>query len=248
MPHKLSERKRQILLERYAAHGRPADLAKLTESYLPLAHSLARRYHVGLGGQADIEQAACEGLVKALRRYDPFRGIPFTSFAVPTILGEVRRHLRDTSWPLHVPRAVQERSREVTRTLRSIEAQRGRMPSASEVASELGCSDEEVIDALFAQASLAPAALDGQDGDPEGLPLSARLGAFDDGFEHAERRMVLENALMQLPPGEQTIIRLRFAEEMTQSQIADQLHCSRSHAARLIDDCLDRLRDIVSTA
>src|SRR3954469_14599824 len=161
------EQWRERVLRRHARYRRPSDLEALVVSYRPLACALARRYSSAPAGD-DLEQAACEGLVKALLRFDPDRDTPFTSFAVPTILGEVRRYLRDTVWPAHVPRKVQERLRLVRQAGDRFSAAHGRAPSVAELVTALQLGEEEVIEALTAAATSRTASLDAERTDLDG--------------------------------------------------------------------------------
>jgi RNA polymerase sigma-B factor len=252
-PHKpreqrISEEQRQWLLRRYASDRRPADLEALVVSYRPLACSLAKRYSSGPHGDPDLEQAACEGLVKALQRFDPDRGTPFTSFAVPTILGEVRRYLRDTVWPAHVPRKIQERVRRVRRAGEEFSAGFGRAPTVPELAATLRLSEEEVVEALTAASTSRTSSLDAERSDLDGFTLADQLGSIDPAYEQVECLTAIERAFPALPIEEQTVVRLHFGGDLTQRQIAAQLGVSRSHVGRLLGSALDHLRETAAAA
>jgi RNA polymerase sigma-B factor len=238
-----SEPDRQRRLRRYAAEHSASDLDALVRSYRPLACSLARRYARGPQGDPDLEQAACEGLVKALQRFDPGRGTPFTSFAVPTILGEIRRYVRDTAWPAHVPRQVQERVRAIRVLAERHSADHGRLPSVAELASTLACSDEAVVDALSAATTSRTVSLEAERDDEEGLALVDRLGAEDPGYEQVDCLTDIGRVFGLLPEDEQRVIELHFRDDLTQRQIAARLGFSRSHVGRLLGSGLDRLRE-----
>jgi RNA polymerase sigma-B factor len=244
-PHarKLDEEHRRRLLERYARLRRADDLERLVVSYRPLACSLARRYHVGSHVDPDLEQAAYEGLVKAIRRFEPDRGTPFTTFAVPTILGEVRRYLRDTVWPAHVPRKVQERVRAVRRTAEAFGATHGRSPSVAELAAALDCGHEEIVEALAAVSSTRTVSFDAQATGREEYPLADRLGGVDPAYDRVECLTAIDHAFPRLPIDEQTVVQLHFGAELTQRQIASRLGYSRSHVGRLLGSALDHLRE-----
>jgi RNA polymerase sigma-B factor len=239
-----NEVERGRLLRRYARDRRPPDLERLVLSYHPLARALARRYATASCAREDLEQAACEGLIKAIQRFDPERGTAFTSFAVPTILGELRRYLRDTAWPAHVPRALQERVREVRAAAQTLTATRGRSPTVRELSEALGCDDEAVVEALGVPTSLSLVPLEsGPAEDAEAaLPVAEQLGAEDDGYERVECLATIEEALPALTSGQTRALRLHFGEDLTQRQIASRLGRSRSEVARDLTAAVTRLR------
>jgi len=237
----------EVLLRRYARERRPADLDVLVQRYRPLARSLARRYRGSSVGRDDLEQAAWLGLVMALQRFDPKRGCAFSTFAVPTILGEIRRQHRDTLWPAHVPRLVKERARKVRVSADEFATRHGRAPRSAEIAEQLGYQEEEVVEALVASASLNRVSLDHTVGDPdESPPLALALGDEDPGFELAECRADLERAIPQLDAAERRVLRLRYAEELTFAEIGRVLAVRPAHAARLARRSLEHLRALTS--
>jgi RNA polymerase sigma-B factor len=239
------ERTRERLLRRYARWRRPEDLEELVLSYLPLARALARRYATAAGSREDLEQAAYEGLIKAIRRFEPARGAAFASFAVPTILGELRRYLRDTSWPAHVPRSLQERVREVRATAEGFSAAHGRHPTAPELAREMACDNQAVVEALGVSTALSVVPLDGPARDPDApTSIAEQVGVDDPGFERVECLAAIEEALPTLTCGQKTVLRLHFAEDLTQRQIAGRLGVSRSEVARDLGAAIARLRDV----
>jgi RNA polymerase sigma-B factor len=206
-----------------------------------LARRLAQRYVRHGEQREDLEQVAYLGLVKAARRFDPERGVAFTTFAMPTILGELRRFCRDTRWTAHVPRAVQER----VQALRRVEdAQPGRGPSTKEAAALLGWSEEEVLETRLAAAGLSPQSLDAASS-PEGEAPVEALGHEDIGFERAEQRDEITRALAQLPPREQLALRLRGEVGCSTPEIARRLHCSPSQASRLIGRATMHFREVM---
>ncbi len=239
-----NERARERLLRRYARWQRPEDLEELVLSYRPLARALARRYATTSCAREDLEQAACEGLIKAVRRFEPERGATFASFAVPTILGELRRYLRDTAWPAHVPRSLQERVREVRSAAEEFSAVHGRGPTAGELARELGCEDEAVVEALGVSSALAVVPLDAppRDDETSAGSVTDQIGSEDPGFERVECLTAIEDALPALTAGQKTVLRLHFGEDLTQRQIAGRLGISRSEVARDLGDAVARLR------
>ncbi len=226
---------REAALLRYARHRDPRDLEALVLSYRPLAHALARR--VGRGSnREDLEQVACEGLIKAIRRFDPDRGFAFMSFAVPTILGELRRHRRDTAWPAHVPRPLQERIQNVRAAAERRSARYGREPTIAELAADLDCDETLVLDALAAASSLNVLPLDAPSrGDEDnGGSLAEQIGAADPAYDRIEYLASIEVAAPTLSDEQRTVVRLRFAEDMTQREIARRLRISRSEVGRTL--------------
>ena len=240
------ETARRRVLRRYARWRRPEDLEALVISYRPLARALARRYATASRTSEDLEQAAYEGMIKAIRRFDPDHGAEFASFAVPTILGELRRFLRDTAWPTHVPRSLQERERDVRLAGEELGALHGRTATVRELAVSLGCDEEEVVEAKGVTASLNVVPLDGpprHDDAPTGS-VADRVGADDPGYERVECLAAIEEALPVLTGGQKRVLRLHFAEELTQRQIAARLGVSRSEVARDLNGAVARLRAV----
>jgi RNA polymerase sigma-B factor len=243
-PPRRSDCDREELLRRYARRRHPRDLEQLVLFYTPLARRLARRYATASSGRDDLEQVATEGLIKALQRYQPERGFAFASFAVPTILGQLRRYQRDTAWPAHVPRALQERVRAVRAAADRLSAARGRSPTARELAEEMGCAEEQVIEALCAASSLNVVPLEGPPQSDEGAVPSVadRLGAEDPNFERVECLSAIESATPALTPTQKRVLRLHFHASLSQRQIAAHLGVSRWEVARALDDALTQLR------
>lgn len=222
--------------------GEPRDVEAMFTRYRPLASRLARRYTGTSAGLEDLEQVACVGLVKAIRRFDPDRGCAFSTFAVPTVLGELRHYCRDTAWSAHVPRPVQERVRAVRAAADAHAAHDGRPPSAAEVGLQLGLDEEQVADALCAASALAPVSLDADRGDEEDAgPLLERLGAEEPGYELAECRAVLERVLPLLSDAQRQLLRLRYADGLSQEEIGSRLGLPAGRVARRLRAALDEL-------
>ena len=232
------------LLTRYAQHRDPADMDELVRRFRPLARSLARRFRGGAVAPDDLDQAACLGLVKALRAFDPARGCAFSTFAVPTILGELRRICRAAAWPAHVPRPVQERVRDLRAARAALTAERGRVPRAAEIAARLGWSDELVVECLTALGALDSVPLDDDD-DGDAAPAE-RLGAVDPGYELVELRSAIEAALPQLDDDERRVLRLRFADERTFGEIGRELAVGPTQAARLLRSSVAHLSELAA--
>jgi RNA polymerase sigma-B factor len=217
--------------------------ADLVERLMPLARSLALRFSHSGESIDDLVQVASLGLVKAIDRFDPDRGFAFTSFATPTILGELRRHLRDTAWALRVPRELQERALVVARTANELTGTLGRPPTAAELADASGISVEDVVEARAAGTARHAVSIYRPLSEGEDEPLADVLGAEDPAFSAAEDSLTSERLLASLPHREREILRLRYEEELTQWQIGERVGCSQMHVSRLIRQSLERLRE-----
>ena len=223
----------------------------LVERYLPLAHRLARRYWYGREPLDDLLQVSGMGLVKAIDRFEPDRGMPFSAYAVPTILGELKRHFRESSWALRVPQRLRARAIKVERAGDQLRAQLGRSPSANEVAQATGESVHDVVEALEATRAHEALSLDstGQAGDDgEQRPVSDRIGADDENYELVEYEAAIAPVLNALPTRERLILHLRFAEDLTQFEIGELLGISQMHVSRLLRKALARLQVVAQDA
>jgi len=211
---------------------------------MPLVKALARRYANRGEPLDDLIQVGTIGLIKAIDRFDPDRGTALTSFATPTILGEIRRHFRDRTWMVHVPRGLQDAHSAVNRTIDEMTSRLRRSPTVQEVATELDLSQEEVLDAIAAGAAYQPLSLSrppsGLD-DDEAMDVSVE----DEGFEWAEGRAAIGNRVAELPARERHILALRFNRGMTQSEIAELVGISQMHVSRLLAKALKTLQDSV---
>lgn len=233
-------RERQLFEK--AAGGDRSARDQLIERYLPLANRLASRYRNSGEAMDDLRQVANLGLVNAVDRYDPSAG-PFTRFAVPTILGELKRHFRDKRWAVRVPRSLQERTMDVTTTIEHLYTELGRSPTPRDVAAHTGLALEEVLEAMDLSTAYAPAPLDAPVGsDDEGSrTLADTLGSDDGRYELVELGHSVAPAFRALPEREQAILRLRFEEDLTQAEIAERVGISQMHVSRLIRRALGRL-------
>jgi RNA polymerase sigma-B factor len=220
----------------------------LVERLMPLARSLALRFSHSGESIDDLMQVAALGLVKAIDRFDPDRGFAFTSFATPTILGELRRHLRDTAWALRVPRELQERALVVAKSAGELTGILGRPPTAAELAEATGISVEDVVEARAAGTARHAVSIFRPLSEGEDEPLADMLGAEDPAFSASEDAMTSERLLASLPHREREILRLRYQEELTQWQIGERVGCSQMHVSRLIRQSLERLRDAATAA
>jgi RNA polymerase sigma-B factor len=220
----------------------PTDREEMIVNLLPLARRLAHRYRNSGQDEDDLEQVAYLGLVKAVDRYDPSRG-PLVRFAVPTILGELRRHFRDKGWGTRVPRSVQENLLGITAAFEELATQLGRTPSVRDVADATGIPLEDVLHALEAARSYTPASLDAPtSSDPsEARMLGDTLGATDPHFDFVEVGASIEPAFRRLPQRERQIVELRFFQDLTQSEIAGRMGISQMHVSRLLRRALEDL-------
>ncbi|MFC5668356.1 SigB/SigF/SigG family RNA polymerase sigma factor [Kitasatospora misakiensis] len=218
----------------------------IIELNMPLVRFIAGRFRHRPEDMDDILQVGTVGLIKAVDGYDPGRGVEFVTYAIPTIAGEVKRFFRDTSWPVRVPRRMQECYLTVARGSDRLEQQLGRLPHPEELAEALHLTVEDVIEGLVAGRVYRPNSLDAlreQDSDEAGSALLDRLGCCDPGIELAEFRTAVRPLLGQLPEREQTVLKLRFWEDRTQSEIADRIGVSQMHVSRLLSATLAHLRE-----
>jgi RNA polymerase sigma-B factor len=236
-------RPRQELRQMFAqlAHTRDTGLrSELIEAHIGLAEHLARRFVYRGESYDDLVQVASIALIKAVDRFDPDRGVEFSTFATKTILGELKRHFRDKGWAIRAPRRLQELYLELNHSVATLSQTLGRPPTIAELASDTGASEEQVLEALEAGQSYRSSSLDSAGPEDEGL--SARLGQDAEGMGVAEWRTVLEPHLQALPAREQTILRLRFVNGLTQSEIAAHIGLSQMHVSRLLVRSLATLR------
>jgi RNA polymerase sigma-B factor len=233
------------LFRLYTEHGDVAARDQIIRRCLPLAKNLVRRY-AGPGDQIDdLLQVASIGLIKAVDRFDPSRGTAFSTFAVPCILGELRRHFRDTGWAAHVPRALQERVLGVQRTGERLAVELGRSPTATELAQATGEPVEDVVEALEAATAHNAVSLDAPLSPAEESSTYAdSVGVLDERLELIEYRSVVRATIEALPERERQLLALRFGEDMTQSEIAARVGISQMHVSRLIRRTLHRLTTV----
>ncbi len=237
-------RDEQRLLVAYHRDGDVSARDALVARFMPLARQLARRYQRGTEPLDDLVQVASIGLVKAVNRFDPSRGTAFSSYAVPTILGELKRYFRDTGWALHVPRGMQERVIQVSAALERLSRQLGRSPTTSELAQALRLEPEDVVEALQAATAYDAVSLDGPraPGEADGDSHLEVVGAPDAAYDLVELRASLAPALRALSERDRLVLHLRLVEDMTQSEIAERIGVSQMHVSRLIRRALARLQ------
>ena len=232
------------LLERYHRDGDPAARAALVDRFLPLARQLARRYQRGSEPLDDLIQVASLGLLKAIDRFEPDRPSAFSSFAVPTILGELKRHFRDRGWSVRVPRDLQEMAVRVERVAEELSLGLGRAPSPGEIAEHIGATTEQVLEAREAAGAYRAVSLDRpRDDDEESEGMSESMGIEDPGFRLAEDSATVERLMSVLGDREREVLRLRFEEDLTQSEIGARVGVSQMHVSRLIRQAVTRLRE-----
>ena len=232
------------LLLRYHESGDLDAREELVVRLMPLARQLASRYRHSGEPLEDLTQVACVGLLKAIDRYDPERGTGFTRYALPTMLGELKRHFRDKGWALRVPRATQELALKVNEALGRLPAKLGRAARPRDVAEAIGVSVEDVLEAMEAATAYEATSLDaprGSSDDDEEWTHGCALGDEDAGYELVELSDALRGTLDALPPRERLILRLRFERDLTQAEIANCVGVSQMHVSRLLRRSLDRL-------
>jgi RNA polymerase sigma-B factor len=237
----------ELRLARFHRTRDSGERDELIARYLPLARSLAARYRHTSEPFDDLLQVASIGLLKAIERYDPERGYAFSSFAVPTILGELRRHLRDHTWSVHVPRDLQELGQRLAPATDELSRELGRPPTIAEIGERLGVSEEEVLDAREAVAAHSPASLDERvSSEEQSATLGDLLGGEDEALGTAEDAILLDHYLSHLPPRSREVLRLRFEEDLKQREIGAILGVSQMHVSRLIRQALEQLQAIAA--
>lgn len=244
-----TDRARSTELFETLARLQPDDPAHITTRnelaalHAPLARLLARRFAQRGESLDDLQQVASIGLLKAIDRFDPDRGLQFSTFATPTILGELKRYFRDTGWALRVPRGMKEMRTKVLLATEALQGELGRSPTPSEIAAHIGVDVDVVSDAIEAADAYSAAPLDAvTTSSGESRPLSETLGDIDAAIEQVDEREALRPLIAMLPERERTILSLRFFQEMTQSQIAEEMGISQMHVSRLLAKTLAQLR------
>jgi RNA polymerase sigma-B factor len=235
------------LLRRYHEQGDRAARQELIENYMSLVHSLARRYNSRGEQLDDLVQIGAIGLIKAIDRFDIDRGVELTTYATPNIIGEIKRHFRDHGWAVRVPRGLQELSIQLMRVVEQLTGELGRSPKIAELAEATGASEEEVLEALESSRAYSPLSLSvSSSGDDDELDPLESIGSEEHEYEVSEDRAVLEPGMRVLDERERLILRLRFYEGLTQSQIAQQVGISQMHVSRLIRRALEKARSEIA--
>jgi RNA polymerase sigma-B factor len=238
----LRPRDEASLLDLYHSQQDLTARDELVERYLPLVRSLAKRYAYTSEPLDDLCQVGAMALCKAIDRYEPGYGASFKAYAVPTIVGELRRHFRDTGWALHIPRSLQERARAIGLALNALSARLGRSPTIAEIAESTAISREEVIEGLEVRMAYDAASLEASTRDDDESGWLARLGAEDEGFEMVEYQAVLERTMRAMPERERVLLHLRFSEDLSQSDIAKRVGLSQMHVSRLLRRAIERMQ------
>lgn len=235
------------IFEAYRRDRDPAARETLANRYLPLARHLARRYR-GRAELDDLEQVASLALLKAIDRFDPSRGLEFSTYAYPTILGELKRYFRDLGWTVRVPRDLQELTLRLDGLREALTGELGRSPTVAELAERAGATEEQVIEAVSVGSAHHPDSLDrplSEDGD---LAIDIVAAHDDPGFARAENVVVVDGLLATLSERERVILRLRFEEDLTQAEIGRQLGVSQMHVSRLIRQSIASLQTTSAVA
>jgi len=193
-------------------------------------------------------QVACLGILKAVERFDPDRNLEFSTFASATVTGELKRHFRDRTWSIRVPRRSQELHLRLSDAINDLSQRLTRSPTVSEVAQELGVTDDEVLEAMEVGQAYRSESIDAPTADGATTTVDRRLRAADDGFDIVEHRVLLESLLADLPERERRIVELRYFEEKTQSEIAQEIGISQMHVSRLLARVLAKLRESLEMA
>jgi RNA polymerase sigma-B factor len=234
----------RALFARYLDKRDPVDREMLVERFLPLARQLARRYQRPEEPFDDLFQVACLGLVKAIDRFDLEREVAFSSYAVPTILGEIKRYFRDRTWSVRVPRDLQELALKVDRAVSELSLDLHRQPTVEEIGAKVGADEEDVLEALEASGAYKATSLESPRGseDDSGDTLGDTLGTEEHGFALAEDRATIEHLMRSITPREREVLHLRFAEDLTQAEIGERIGVSQMQVSRIIRQSVARLR------
>lgn len=215
---------------------------RLVEAHMPLVIYLARRFSGRNEPMNDLVQVGAIGLIKAIDRFDPSRGLEFSTYATPTILGEIKRHFRDTGWLIHVPRRAQELQTTVNAARADLSQELGRAPTVKELSARIEVDEEIVIEALDAARAYSGVPLDVLAAPGETVPEHPMLGVIDEGFEQVEQRAMLREVISKLPENEREILLLRFVANKTQTEIAAIVGVSQMQVSRLVARGLKKLR------
>jgi RNA polymerase sigma-B factor len=238
---------KDALMRTFEAFASTRDSAlrdQLIEAHLGLAEYLARRFANRGEPLDDLVQVASTGLIKAVDRFEPERGLEFSTYATHTIVGELKRHFRDKGWAVRVPRRMQELHLRMSGLVSQLNQDLGRSPTIPEIAQAAGVSEEEVLEAMEAGQAYRFTSLDAPvPGEDSGGSLATSLGEEDEGMVDVEHRVALSPLIQKLPPRQQKILHLRFFEGLTQSEIATRLGISQMHVSRLLARSLAQLRE-----
>jgi RNA polymerase sigma-B factor len=223
-----------------------ANRRRIVEIYDPLAQRLARRFRGRGVAPDDLVQVARFGLMNAIDRFDPERGVKFTTFAGRTVIGELKHHFRDHAWSLRVPRSLQNLWLETSKAVDELTQKLARTPTIADISEHIGVPEEDILEALDAGEAFTAGSLDQPLGDEGGAPIGDLLGSIDAALDAVDEHSTLSEHLRMLPQREQTILYLRFFDGLTQSEIADEIGVSQVHVSRLLSRTIDHLRRVVS--
>ncbi|HET6165961.1 MAG TPA: RNA polymerase sigma factor SigF [Marmoricola sp.] len=250
LPSTTRDRSHALFAQLAAAHSSTIDRSRargeLVELHLPLVDHCARRFANRGEPFEDLVQVGTIGLIKAVDRFDSDRGVEFSTYATPTILGEIKRHFRDKGWAIRVPRRLQELRMSISAATSELSQKLGRSPTPREVAERLGVTMEDVLEGLESANAYSTLSLDAGDNGEDGLgSMLETMGATDDALDHVELRESIRPLIERLPPREKRILLLRFFRQMTQSQIAEEVGISQMHVSRLLTRTLAELRESI---
>jgi RNA polymerase sigma-B factor len=250
-PSALTREKEKELWRRLSEHRDPGAREELVSAYMPIARRMAARYSGVAEPYDDLLQVASLGLLNAVDRFDPSRGTPFAGFAKPTVLGELKRYFRDKIWTVRVPRSVHDLMARVDKASGKLALELHRPPTVGELSEELGVEPSAVLEVLEAAHNRRPLSLDApptpDTGEGGGAPTEW-VGAEETGYELVEDRLALQSVLLELDPRDREILKLRFADELPQTEIAVRLGCSQMQVSRMLRRSLDRMREKVEAS
>jgi RNA polymerase sigma-B factor len=226
----------------------PVEREAFVERYMPLARHLAARHTSSGEPFDDVLQVACIGLVKAVDRFDRNRGVAFSSYATPTIVGEIKRYYRDHTWVIHVPRDLLELTLRVERTADELAAERGRPATVAQIAARLQVNEDEVRRARDAVRARRTTSMEQHVGDEESATLGESFGVEEPGFAAAEQRATLDSLMRCLSARDREVVRLRFVDDLTQDEIGSRMRISQMQVSRVLRAALDRLRSVAAAA
>jgi RNA polymerase sigma-B factor len=240
----------RLLFARYVDDRDPTTRDAVVERFMPLARQLAARYQRPEEPFDDVFQVACFGLVKAVDRFDVDRGVAFSSYAVPTITGEIKRHFRDRAWSVRVPRDLQDLALRVERVIGELTRDLGRQPSVDDVASVMDIEPEDVLEAMQASSAYRATSLDtpraGGEDEP-GQTLGDTVGVLEEGYGRAEQRAMLADLMSSLTVRERQVVTLRFEHDLTQAAIGDRIGVSQMQVSRVLRQAIAKLRVLART-
>ncbi|MGD9959509.1 RNA polymerase sigma factor SigF [Nocardioides sp.] len=216
---------------------------ELVQLHLPLVEHCARRFRNRGEPHEDLVQVATIGLIKSVDRFDPDRGVEFSTYATPTVIGEIKRHFRDKGWAIRVPRRLQELRMQINASTGELTQSLGRSPTATELADRIGCSVEDILEGLESSNAYATVSLDAESGSEDGPPaMLASLGVDDIGLHNVDLRESIKPVIERLPDREKQILMLRFFANLSQSEIAAEVGVSQMHVSRLLGRSLEAMR------